>query len=105
MQYARGIIMEKTNCFNYFEWQDMGACVPCCSLRSNPGDCPCDKCDKFLSKTDARKIINNYYEKHGNWLKSKVRQDETLVCSVCGKDSGTIYKYDYCPNCGAAMDK
>ena len=42
--------------------------------------------------------------KHGRWILSEVRDSKTLCCSICGLGSGTIYEYNYCPNCGARMD-
>ena len=42
--------------------------------------------------------------KHGFWEEGKVRGQFALICSECECDTGVIYDYDYCPNCGAKMD-
>lgn len=38
----------------------------------------------------------------GKWLKQYHGQVNS-ICSVCGKESGR--RTDFCPNCGAKMDK
>lgn len=47
--------------------------------------------------------------KHGRWVKS-VPGDGENYCSVCKAEQPWFYGYgyfesDYCPNCGARMDK
>lgn len=42
--------------------------------------------------------------RHAKWLKATVRGNTTIVCSDCGCDTGTMYQYHLCPNCGAFMD-
>ena len=39
----------------------------------------------------------------GHWVKCQVRGQETICCSKCGGDTGTIYEYNFCPNCGIEM--
>lgn len=48
-------------------------------------------------------VVNVQEVRHGHWTTGRVRGSLTDICSVCGCDSGTIYHYDYCPNCGAKM--
>lgn len=41
---------------------------------------------------------------HGHWVTKTVRGDYVPCCSECGLGNGTLYEYDYCPNCGAKME-
>lgn len=41
--------------------------------------------------------------RYAHWVECTVRGSLTLCCSDCGSDSGTLYPYDTCPNCGARM--
>lgn len=41
--------------------------------------------------------------KHGKWEVKKIRGDLRTVCSCCKNETGTLYEFDYCPNCGARM--
>lgn len=43
--------------------------------------------------------------KMGKWEKRDVRGQRVDCCSVCGLSNGTIYEYNYCPNCGAKMQE
>lgn len=45
-------------------------------------------------------------QKKGKWevVRNEYRGDCILRCSVCLCDSGVLYEYPYCPNCGARMD-
>ena len=47
----------KEDCFYYREEKQMGATIPCCSKHSGLGNCPCENCDKYLSKADAYRIV------------------------------------------------
>lgn len=43
----------------------------------------------------------------GKWKEYKLRNDIVVEyafkCSNCKKDSGLVYRTDFCPNCGADM--
>lgn len=39
------------------------------------------------------------------WETRLVRGDQVPVCHSCGCDSGTLYEFDYCPNCGCKMTR
>ncbi len=56
-----------------------------------------NKCNYFKNKADVAEV------KHGEW----VDINKTLMCSVCGiiRAKVTTGLYNYCPNCGAKMDK
>ncbi len=42
----------------------------------------------------------------GQWIKANVRGGITMpCCSLCGNETGTIYEYNYCPNCGCRMQE
>lgn len=41
--------------------------------------------------------------RYAHWVECIVRGSRALCCSDCGSDSGTLYPYDTCPNCGARM--
>ena len=52
---------KRKDCFYYWEEQDMGAMIPCCTLRSALGDCPCSPtCKDYISGNDAHKIVRMY---------------------------------------------
>lgn len=53
----------REDCYFYHAEPSMGGCIPCCSLHTGLGNCPCTNCNKFLSKSDAFKIILNYVNK------------------------------------------
>ena len=38
------------------------------------------------------------------WEKKVVRGEEVPCCPECGRSTGTLYEYDYCPNCGVEME-
>ena len=42
--------------------------------------------------------------KRGEWKLNYALPTLKPFCSVCGKDSPTKMRYDYCPHCGAKMD-
>lgn len=42
--------------------------------------------------------------KKGRWKKTEVRGNDSLICSECFADLGSIYPENYCPNCGAKME-
>ena len=41
--------------------------------------------------------------RHGRWVTRPYMMGNTQYCSRCGENYGR--KYNYCPNCGAKMDK
>jgi hypothetical protein len=43
-------------------------------------------------------------ERKGQWVETTVRGSTALCCSYCGQESGVLYRYNYCPNCGAKME-
>ena len=43
-------------------------------------------------------------QEKGQWVKMIVRGSPALYCSCCDQDSGVLYSYNYCPNCGAEME-
>lgn len=43
-------------------------------------------------------------EKTGRWVETTIRGSTALCCSYCGQESGVLYRYNYCPNCGAKME-
>lgn len=47
--------------------------------------------------------LRNELPKKGHWVKTTVRGSSAFGCSVCGCESGTLYDYAFCPNCGADM--
>lgn len=70
----------KEDCYFYEEAKDMGATIRyryCCAQSEIEwGYCPCEKCDKYISNTEASKIIRNYVEK----------RTEKNVCQGLGSD-------------------
>ncbi len=43
--------------------------------------------------------------KMGHWEEIDIKGQRVNCCSVCGLSNGTIYPYNYCPNCGAKMQE
>lgn len=43
--------------------------------------------------------------KHGQWIKSETEGETLSRCSECGYPVSHWYTTNYCPNCGARMDK
>lgn len=41
---------------------------------------------------------------HGRWVDNDIPESMLSGCSVCGFSCGA-YTFNYCPNCGARMDK
>lgn len=41
---------------------------------------------------------------HSVWIKKTVRGSTELYCKHCGDSPGVLYRFEYCPNCGARMD-
>ena len=65
---------------------------------------------KYKALNMAIRALKEKPVKHGEWVESKI-PNELYVCSNCG---GACWSYDYertivksnfCPNCGAKMDK
>lgn len=51
----------RRDCFYFWEEQDMGARIPCCTLRSALGDCPCSpNCKDYISGSDAYKVVRMF---------------------------------------------
>ena len=59
----------KDDCYFYHEENQMGAIIKCCSLHGGLGNCPCENCDKHLSRHDAFDIVMEY-------MKGKERMKE-----------------------------
>jgi len=104
--------MKKEKCYFYSEFHDMGASIPCCNLHDGLGVCPCEDCDKFLSRADAFDIILNHINGEdrptGHWI---YRREDKYSCSKCSNttrvdESGIDEKpmYKFCPYCGAKME-
>lgn len=55
--------MKKKDCFYYFEHQEMGSSTPCCTNNYGLGNCPCEKCNDYISKSDSHKIIRKIQKK------------------------------------------
>lgn len=54
------------------------------------------------------KMSSNAEEKRGRWVESKCIDDYFWLCSSCNFCSEAIaapFLYNYCPNCGAKMEK
>lgn len=44
--------------------------------------------------------------KHGKWIEKPYLLGTSNFCSLCGKNYGMPHgKYNFCPHCGAKMDK
>jgi len=53
----------KEDCYFYGETQDMGAIIRFCTREEIKwGYCPCEKCDRFLSKEEVDKVARSMQE-------------------------------------------
>lgn len=48
-------------------------------------------------------IIEEYEDSYAEWTQGIVRGATVDICSKCLCDSGTLYRYKVCPNCGRQM--
>ena len=58
---------------------------------------------KWCEEITALREIPSAEPKKGRWVETIVRGSTALCCSNCGQDSGSLYRYNYCPCCGAKM--
>ena len=65
----------------------------------------------FDSIIDAQPTVEAEPIKHGRWkgMNRNKYNDDEATCSICGVTFASGYSnpywWDYCPNCGAKMDK
>ena len=52
----------KTDCYHYYESQEMNAYVPNCVLETEYGYCPCHECNRYISRKEARKIVMDQWD-------------------------------------------
>lgn len=80
----------KEDCYFYGETKDMGAIIRYCTQSEIEwGYCPCEKCDKYISNTEASKIIRKYVEKR--------TEEKKTVCYGLGSDYCTSECENVCP--------
>lgn len=59
-----------------------------------------------IDMLESRETIDAEPVRHGHWEERPLRkfpEEHIDVCSVCAGKA--LAKYNYCPNCGAKMDK
>ena len=58
-----------------------------------------------LSERYAEKLISNGFAqvRHGRWVLVDTDSEQFFICSEC--ENKEYWEIDYCPNCGAKMDK
>lgn len=68
----------------------------------------------FCKSAEAHEMAINALKaepvRHGKWIKADSQQYfrkhyPLFTCSACGYRKDSQKKWDYCPNCGARMDK
>ena len=59
--------------------------------------------DRLLAENDE--LRKERPVRHGRWIIKTIRGEKRTVCSECLSETGTCYEENYCPNCGAKMDK
>ena len=47
----------RRTCFFFWEDHDMGATIPNCKFGKSYGDCPCEGCEKYVSRGEAMEIV------------------------------------------------
>ena len=51
----------KRDCYFFHKDIDMGALIPCCTFGDHEyGDCPCDNCLHYITKSKASQIVREY---------------------------------------------
>jgi rubrerythrin len=73
-----------------------------CDMATDFGFCRVTACMKKNTKAEP--------VKHGEWIKADSQQYfrkhyPCFTCSECGYRKDSQKKWNYCPNCGARMDK
>ena len=62
--------------------------------------------DVILAIVDAQPTADVVEVRHGRWETAPCNGVYDMRCSACGFAPGIrFYSSDYCPNCGARMDK
>ena len=62
--------------------------------------------DVILAIVDAQPTADVVEVRHGRWEAAPCNRVYDMRCSACGFAPGIrFYSSDYCPNCGAQMDK
>lgn len=87
--------------------------------------------DKYIKRSDARVYVRHAYTKglnlllayidvipaadvasvrHGRWIDAYPQKEQNPmfnygICSICGFEQSISNKLNFCPNCGAKMDK
>ena len=62
--------------------------------------------DVILAIVDAQPAADVVEVRHGRWETAPYNGVYDMRCSACGFAPGIrFYSSDYCPNCGARMDK
>ncbi|MDE6763714.1 MAG: hypothetical protein K2J73_08560 [Oscillospiraceae bacterium] len=49
----------KENCYFYEAVRDMGATIPTCNYYAKLGYCPCEDCNKYISKSTVFEMVKN----------------------------------------------
>lgn len=60
---------------------------------------------RSLKDIDEQPTVDAEPVRHGHWVKkwNTFFKQDVWHCDVC--ENGSPLKYDYCPNCGAKMDR
>lgn len=83
----------------YCEYSDMCKDADCIILQA------ADAIEALQAEVERLQVdVDAVLVVHGHWVTKTVRGDYVPCCSECGLGNGTLYEYDYCPNCGAKMD-
>lgn len=70
LEESYGLLQEgnmlKRDCFFCQDYQDMGATVYTCDYHKQYGYCPCEECDKYVSKGTASNFIRDMVDSGNN---------------------------------------
>ena len=55
----------REDCYFYHSEPSMGGHISCCKLHRGLGNCPCENCDKYLSKSYAFNIVIEHMKTGG----------------------------------------
>ena len=63
-------------------------------------------CDFAIRMVNLMPTADVQEVRYGKWIEKPYLLGTSNFCSLCGENYGMPHgKYNYCPNCGAKMDK
>ena len=91
----------------YIDTKYIGECETCRHHISGKCDTWCDHGECYrpnMSKIPTADVVE---VKHGEWVfnRHQAPNEKTYYCSLCAEGESDYGRDNYCPNCGAKMDR